>query len=267
MTATPHRSYLFVPGNRPERFDKALASGADVVIVDLEDAVPPDQKVAARATVAAWLSAGKPVALRINAADTEWFADDVALCRSPGVAAVMLAKAERADDLVALAKQCLGVPLIALIESAAGFDQLGAIAAAPGVRRLAFGAIDFQLDLQMQATFSELLFFRSQLMLTSKIAGLQNPIDSPSTAIEDLQEVAADAQAARRIGFGGKLCIHPRQVEHVNRAFSPSAAELAWAERVLAAADASQGAAVALDGKMIDKPVILRAQALLAARR
>ena len=260
----PHRSYLFVPGNRPERFGKALASGADAVIVDLEDAVPPDLKDAARATVAAWLSAARPVVVRINAADTPWFAADMALCRNQGVAAVMLAKSERVVDLAAIGN---GLALIPLIESAIGFDALRAIAAAPNVQRLAFGAIDFQLDLNLRATFDELLFFRSQFVLGSKLANLAAPIDSPSTAIDDLAEVEADAQRARRLGFGAKLCIHPKQVDVVNANFSPSAAEVDWAERVVAAATASQGAAVALDGKMIDKPVILRAQAVLNERR
>ena len=259
-----NRSYLFVPGNRSERFDKALASGADAVIVDLEDAVPPGQKDAARALVSAWLSAAKPVVVRINAADTPWFTDDVALCRSEGVAAVMLAKAERVADLAAIGNS---LPLIPLIESAVGFDNLRAIAAAPNVQRLAFGAIDFQLDLNLRATFDELLFFRSQFVLGSKLAKLAAPIDSPSTAIDDLAEVEADAQRARRLGFGAKLCIHPKQVAVVNTCFSPSAAEVDWAERVIAAAAASQGAAVALDGKMIDKPVILRAEAILRERR
>ncbi|MBC7480694.1 MAG: CoA ester lyase [Rhizobacter sp.] len=258
------RSYLFVPGNRPERFDKALASGADAVIVDLEDAVPPDQKDAARALVGAWLSAARPVVVRINAADTAWFSADVALCRQAGVAAVMLAKSERVEDLAEIGN---GLPLIPLIESAPGFDNLRAIAAAQNVQRLAFGAIDFQLDLNMRANFEELLFFRSQFVLGSKLANLAAPIDSPSTAIDDLAEVEAEAQRARRLGFGAKLCIHPKQVGAVNASFSPSAAELAWAQRVIAIAATSQGAAVALDGKMVDKPVMLRAQAILREQR
>jgi citrate lyase subunit beta/citryl-CoA lyase len=178
------------------------------------------------------------------------------------VAAVMLAKTERAGDLAPLA----GVAVIPLIESAAGFDQLRAIAAEPLVQRLAFGAIDFQLDLGMHAHYEELLFFRSQLVLASRLAGLAPPIDSPSTTIEDTGPVQAEAQAARRLGFGGKLCIHPRQLAVVNAAFSPTAEETAWAQGVLAAAAQSQGAAVALNGQMIDKPVILRAQAILAQR-
>ena len=258
------RSYLFVPGNRPERFDKALASAADTVIVDLEDAVPPDQKDAARRAVSAWLAAARPVVVRINAADTPWHRDDLAVCRQPGVSAVMVAKAERADALAALD---LGVPLLPLIESAAGIDQLRAIAAVPGVQRVAFGAIDFQLDLHMRASFDELVFFRSQIVLASRLAGLAAPIDSPSVAIDDLAEVEREALAARRLGFGAKLCIHPKQADAVNRSFSPTDAELAWARRVLALAESSGGAAVALDGRMIDKPVILRAQATLREAR
>jgi citrate lyase subunit beta/citryl-CoA lyase len=258
------RSYLFVPGNRPERFDKALASAADAVIVDLEDAVPPDQKIAARDLVGAWLSAERPVIVRVNAADTPWHADDLALCRRPGVAAVMVAKAERADALAGLG---LNLPLLPLIESAAGIDQLRAIAAVPGVQRLAFGAIDFQLDLNMRAGFDELIHFRSQIVLASRLAGIASPIDSPSVAIDDEAEVEDDAQRARRLGFGAKLCIHPRQLAAVNRSFSPTATEIAWAQRVLEIAAASGGAAVALDGRMIDKPVILRAQAILAEVR
>ena len=258
------RSYLFVPGNRPERFDKALASAADTVIVDLEDAVPPDQKDAARRAVSAWLAAARPVVVRINAADTPWHRDDLAVCRQPGVSAVMVAKAERADALAALD---LGVPLLPLIESAAGIDQLRAITAVPGVQRVAFGAIDFQLDLHMRASFEELVFFRSQIVLVSRLAGLAAPIDSPSVAIDDLAEVEREALAARRLGFGAKLCIHPKQTNAVNRSFSPTDAELAWARRVLALAESSGGAAVALDGRMIDKPLILRAQATLREAR
>ena len=259
------RSYLFVPGNRPERFDKALASGADAVIVDLEDAVPPDQKDAARRHLSAWLSAARPVVVRINALDTPWYRDDLAVCRQLGVSAVMVAKVERADRLAA--PELDDLPLLPLIESAAGFDQLRAIAAVRGVQRLAFGAIDFQLDMHMRAEFDELIYFRSQLVLASRLAGLAPPIDSPSVAIDDSAEVERDAQRARRLGFGAKVCIHPRQLAAVNCSFSASEAERAWARRVLAIAASSGGAAVALDGQMIDKPVILRAQAILAEAR
>jgi citrate lyase subunit beta/citryl-CoA lyase len=254
------RSYLFVPGNRPERFDKAFASGADSVIVDLEDAVPPDQKVATRETVRAWLSAERSTVLRINGADTLWFADDLALCRLPGVAAVMLAKTERIENVAALRD---GPPIIALIESALAFENLRAIAGAPNVQRLAFGAIDFQLDMGMRATFDDLVYFRSQLALASRLAGLSSPIDSPSTALDDDEEVASEAVRASRLGFGAKLCIHPRQVGVVNRSFTPTDEELDWARRVLAASARSNGAAVSLDGRMVDRPVVERARMLL----
>jgi citrate lyase subunit beta/citryl-CoA lyase len=257
------RSLLFVPGARPERFDKALAAGASAVIVDLEDAVAPADKDAARAALAAWLRPERPVIVRINGADTPWFGDDLALCGRPGVAAVMCPKAERADTLATL--RAAGAPaLLPLVESAAGLAALGALAAAPGVWRLVFGSIDLQLDLGLRdATEDELLPFRLQLVLASRLAGIAAPIDGVSTALGDEQQLRDDVQRARRLGFAGKLCIHPRQVALVNRHLAPSADETAWAQRVLAAAGAAGGAAVAVDGKMVDKPVLLRAEAIL----
>ncbi|MCC7059662.1 MAG: CoA ester lyase [Burkholderiaceae bacterium] len=262
MTRTA-RSLLFVPASRPERFDKALAAGADAVIVDLEDAVAPHEKERARAALAAWLDPARPVLVRINAVDTPWFGEDLALCAHPGVAAVMLPKAEHIDDLARL-RAAGAAQLVPLIESAAGMAALATIAAAPGVQRLAFGSIDIQVDLGMRdALEDELLYFRSQLVLASRLAGLQAPVDGVSTSLDDAERLRVDVLRARRLGFGGKLCIHPRQVEGVNRHFAPSEAEQAWARRVLEAAAAAAGAAVALDGRMIDKPVILRAQAIL----
>jgi citrate lyase subunit beta/citryl-CoA lyase len=257
------RSLLFVPGNRPERFDKALAAGASAVIIDLEDAVAPPDKPAARAAVAAWLRPQHAVVLRINSEDTPWFADDLALCGAHGVAAVMCPKAERADTLAAISAAGARA-LLPLVESAAGLGNLGALAAAPGVQRLAFGSIDLQVDLGMKdATEDELLPFRLQLVLASRLAGIAAPLDGVSTAIDDLPRLQQDVLRARRLGFGGKLCIHPRQVGPINQGMAPSAAELDWARRVLDAAGAAGGAAVAVDGKMVDKPVLLRARALL----
>lgn len=258
------RSYLFVPGNRPERFDKACAAGADAVIVDLEDAVPFADKAAAREAVAAWLSPGKPVLVRINGADTAWFADDLALCRMPGVAGVVLPKAEQAGDIARL-RAAGATAVFPLIESATGIDHLRAIASARGVQRLMFGSIDFQLDLGIPGEREELLFFRSQLVLASRLAGIAAPVDGVSTALDDAERLADDARHARQMGFGAKLCIHPKQVQAVNGCFTPGAHELAWAGRVLEAAALANGAAVALDGKMIDRPVILRAQAIVDA--
>ena len=261
---TLQRSLLFVPGSRPERFDKALAAGADVVIVDLEDAVAPADKVSAREAVRAWLQPEHTVIVRINAADTPWFADDITLCGLPGVAAVMLPKAERAETIASL-MAAGAASVLPLIEGAAGFAALTNIAAAPGVQRLVFGSIDFQLDLGMRnAHEDELLLFRSQIVLASRLAGLALPIDGVSTAIDDADSLHIDVQRARRLGFGGKLCIHPKQVAGVHRGFAPSADELAWAQRVLAASAAAVGAAIAVDGKMVDKPVLLRAERLVA---
>ena len=261
--AALHRSLLFVPGSRPERFDKALAAGASAVIIDLEDAVAPADKDAARAALAAWLRPHHAVIVRINSVDTAWFEHDLALCGQPGVAAVMVPKAERADTLARVTAAGARA-LLPLVESAAGLAALGSLAAAPGVLRLAFGAIDLQVDLGLRdATEDELLPFRLQLVLASRLAGIAAPVDGVSTAIDDEDQLRIDVQRARRLGFAGKLCIHPRQVAPVNRWLAPSEAELAWARQVLAAAAAAGGAAVAVDGKMVDKPVLLRAEALL----
>lgn len=266
MTAPP-RSYLFVPGDRAERFARARASGADAVVVDLEDAVAPASKGAARDAVAAALDAAAPVVLRVNGADTGWFADDARLAAHPGVAAVMLPKAAAADAVAALRSASGGKPVVALVESAAGMANLAALAATPGVARLAFGSIDFQLDLDITDDDLALLAFRSRLVLASRVAGLPAPVDGVTTALDDAARIEAEARRARSLGFGGKLCIHPKQVAIVNDAFSPSPAELGWAQRVVDAAAASGGAAVAVDGRMVDAPVLARARRLLETRR
>lgn len=258
-------SYLFVPADRPERFAKALASGAHAVIVDLEDAVAPGTKNAARDALSQWLrsSAAQPVHVRINAVGTPWFDEDLALCGLPAVAAIVLPKAESAGQLETLAER-VGKPVLPLIESAAGLAAARQIALAPGVQRLVFGSIDFQADLGIEGEDDALLAFRSELVLASRLAQLLAPVDGVTTALDDAQAMAQDTARARRLGFGAKLCIHPRQVAAVNEGFKPSAQELDWAQRVLAAAQASGGAAVAVDGKMVDAPVLLRAQRLLA---
>jgi citrate lyase subunit beta / citryl-CoA lyase len=262
MQASVARSYLFVPGNRPERFDKACAAGAHAVIIDLEDAVPLAEKQAARAAVAGWLSPAQQVLVRINSADSEWFADDLALCALPGVAGIVLPKAERIDDIVRLCAAGAKA-VLPLVETAQGFWHAHALAQTRGVQRLMFGSIDFQLDAGIDGEGEELLYFRSQLVLLSRVAGIQPPVDGVTTAIDDPEQLRADTQRARRLGFGGKLCIHPKQVAAVNLHFSPSEEEVAWARRVLQAAAAANGAAVALDGKMVDLPVIRKAQEII----
>ena len=258
------RSYLFVPADRPERYAKALASGADAVVVDLEDAVAPAAKDGARAALADWVArdagqSARRAIVRINAADTPWFADDLVMVRSARVAAVMLPKAERRDVLESIPHECL----LPLIETAAGVQALREVARAPHVQRLVFGSIDLQADLGIAGDDQELLLFRSQLVLESRLAGIAAPVDGVCTAIDDVAALQAQTLRARRLGFGAKLCIHPRQIDAVNRGFAPSAEELAWARRVIEASDAAGGGAVAVDGKMVDKPVLLRAQALM----
>jgi citrate lyase subunit beta/citryl-CoA lyase len=193
---TPPRSYLFVPGNRPERFAKACASGADAVIIDLEDAVPSAERLAARQNTASWLSAGHPVYIRINGADTEWFREDLAICGGTGVAGVVLPKAERVEDI-----QTIGIPVLPIIETARGFWNVSALAHAPNVRRLLFGSIDFQVDLGIAGEGEELLYFRSQLVLVSRIAGLPSPVDGITTSFDSQDAVRADTRRARRWGL------------------------------------------------------------------
>lgn len=257
------RSYLFVPGDRPERIGKARASGADAVIVDLEDAVAPANKGAARDAVAGALDTAQPVVLRINGADTAWFDDDARLAAHPGVAAVMLPKAAATEPVAALRAASGGKAVLALVESAAGMANVAALAAAAGVARLVFGSIDFQLDLDIADDDLALLAFRSQLVLASRLADLPAPVDGVTTALDDAARIDAEARRARSLGFGAKLCIHPKQLAVVQGVFTPEPERVAWAQRVCAAFAASGGAAVAVDGEMIDVPVVERARAVL----
>ena len=259
------RSYLFVPGNRPDRYAKALAAGADAVIVDLEDAVPPNDKPSGRASLAAWLSPEHPVLIRVNSSESQWFREDLALCKKPGVAGVLLPKAEGAEDIRAIAEHSASAtPILPLIETARGFWNAHALAQGPKVQRFIFGTIDFQLDLGIQGEEEELLYFRSQLVLVSRVAGLEPPVDGVTTSIDDPERIRTDTLRARRLGFGAKLCIHPRQVSPVNGCFEPSAEEESWARRIMEAAEAVHGAVVSVDGKMVDRPVMARAEAVLA---
>ncbi|WP_333993304.1 CoA ester lyase [Burkholderia orbicola] len=259
------RSWLFVPGNRPERVEKARAAGADAVIVDLEDAVPPDGKPAARDAVAARLDAARPVWVRVNAADTAWFADDLAaIAAHPGAAGVMLPKCETRAQIDAVLAHAHGtLELLPIVETAAGIAGLDQVCAAPRVVRVAFGTLDFQVDLGIDGDGEELNAFRSRIVLASRLAGIAPPVDGVSTIIDDPAAIERHARDARRFGFGGKLCIHPKQLDAVHRAYAWTDAEQAWARRVLDAVDASGGAAVALDGRMVDMPVILKARRIL----
>ena len=259
-----HRSYLFVPGNRPERFAKACNSGTDVVIIDLEDAVPPEEKASARHRVAAWRSAEHPVYIRINGADTDWFEEDLLSLDGPGISGVVLPKAGNANEVAFLADRLApGVHILPIVETALGVWNTLPLAKAPRVERIAFGALDLQLDTGIGGDGEELLYARSRVVLASRVANILPPLDGVTTAIDVPEQLAADVARARRLGFGGKLCIHPKQVGLVNDGFLPTATEVEWAQRVLEAVEARGEGAVSLDGKMVDRPVIEKARKIM----
>lgn len=267
MTPRPPVSWLFVPASRPDRFDKAAASGADAAILDLEDAVAPEDKQAARHHARRWLDGGGSAWVRINGADTPWHDDDlgaVAACR--GLCGVVIPKAEEPVALAAVGERLMaGAGLVALVETARGVREAAPIAACAAVDRLAFGSIDFALDIDAEHTPDALFYARGALVVASRAAGLPGPVDSVTVELADGGgAVMADAAYARALGFGGKLCIHPSQVEVVNRAFAVRAEDVDWARRVLAAARDHSGA-FRLDGRMIDRPVLERARRLLAS--
>ena len=264
------RSFLFVPGNRPERFAKALASGADAVTIDLEDAVPLDAKDTARTALRnAWkdFDAAERARLlvRVNPAGTPWHAADLAAVASlTGLGALMLPKAENAQQ-VEQAFRTSSMLVVPLIESAEGVGQMDAIARAAGTLRLGLGHIDLQADLGMRCgpDEAELAPIRLAMVVASRRAGLPAPVDGVTTATQDAEVLAADAQRSRRFGFGAKLCIHPAQVSGVHQALAPTEAECDWARRVLAAEVAAGGGAFSVDGKMVDPPVLLLAHQIL----
>lgn len=276
MTAVREaRSFLFVPGDRPERFAKALASGADAVVIDLEDAVAPGAKALARAALeAAWpgLVGASDAALvvRINAPGAPEFDDDLALCARLAPAAVLVPKAELVGDFLALRPRLPPTTaVLALIETARGLAGARALAMSGIVDRLALGHIDLQADLGLRCgpDEAELVPARFEVVLASRLGDLPPPIDGVTTDFRDAERVHDEAARALRMGYGAKLCIHPAQVAPVHAAFAPSADELTYANRVLAAAQAAAGGAIQLDGRMVDRPVVLLAERTLRRAR
>ncbi len=219
------RTLLFVPGNRPQRFHKAITSGADAVVLDLEDSVPAAGKAAARqAIAAAWgelRAVGVPLVVRINGMGSADGSDDLAWlsCLQPP-AGPMLPKAESAGQLYHVAQALPGLPLLPLVESAAGFAALAQVAAAPGVLRLVVGHIDFMADTGMRCSDDEreLDTLRFGVAVQTRVHGLAAAVDGVTTAIDDEARLQADTRRALNFGFGGKLCIHPRQVPTVHAA-------------------------------------------------
>jgi citrate lyase subunit beta / citryl-CoA lyase len=255
---------LFVPGNRPERFEKAAGCGADAVIIDLEDAVAAEAKSAARSSLRADFTS-LPILVRINGFGTAWHADDLIAASRLPFAAIVIPKSELVPQLLAIASS-IDVPLpplLALIETGRGLADARQIAALPGVSRLAFGSVDFCADIGCAHTPEALLSARSELVLASRLANKPAPLDGITTALEDLVRVSDDSAHARSLGFGGKLCIHPKQVQPVLASFRPGASEIAWAHRVLASGDG----VTTIDGMMVDEPVRARARSILQRAR
>jgi citrate lyase subunit beta/citryl-CoA lyase len=273
MKARTPRTYLFVPGNRPERFAKALASAADAVVFDLEDAVVADDKLQAREDVCTQLASMRPdermrIVVRINDLASDWYAMDLCALLQTGATQIMLPKAESSQQIATVLSKLPDASVLALIESARGVAAVDGIAAAEGVSRLVFGTLDLALDLDLVteddsgAGAEGLAYAAGRIAVASRVAGLAAPVAGVTPQIDDEARLLADLAQARRFGFGAKLCIHPKQLDPIHRALQPSAASIDWATRVLSAEAASPGAAK-LDGRMVDRPVVLQAERIL----
>lgn len=257
------RTLLFVPGARADRFGAALGSAADLVVADLEASVHPDLKNRARRDVASWISrpdAAARTIVRINPVDSAWFEADCSVIAqdTAGVMVPMVTGRQTIEE--ALARLPIQVPVVALVETAAGILQAPAIAEAPGVVRLAFGNMDFATDTRSAGRDSQ-IFPSAMLVLASRSAGLPPPIAGVTAAHRDLVRLEDDARWERAQGFGAKLCIHPDQLAAVAGVFTPSEQEQEWARRVLVASQSTHVTVV--DGQMVDRPVIERARSIL----
>lgn len=256
---------LFVPGDRPDRFQKAADSGADAIIIDLEDAVAEADKPSARHSLVSHGVTNAPVIVRMNALETPHAEADIEAISNARLDAVMVAKAADAGALTDLGQRLDGDrPLIALIETVDGLASARAIAAAPGVVQLAFGSADFSVELGCADDWEPLVAARSELVLASALARIAPPLDGVTIAIDDPKTVEADAARAKRHGFGGKLLIHPKQITPARAGFRPSEDEVAWAKKIVRSVGGAETGAVASGGDMVDKPVLARAQRILA---
>lgn len=277
------RSVLFTPGNHPRRVARVFDCGADVAVLDLEDAVAVAEKVAARTFVVQALAQPRRCAgyVRINSFDTEWCYADLTAIVGPGIDGVVLPKTETADQLrtvdwvIAQLERERGLPvggidLMPIIETARGVMALETIlAASPRVRRVAFGGGDYTLDLDLQWSEDEgeLAFARGRLVHCSRVAGLEPPVDTVLLQIRDTERFSRSARLARRMGFQGKLCIHPDQVAPANGAFTPTPEEVAQARAVIEAfAQAERGglASIQVGGLFIDYAIVFKAERVVA---
>jgi len=278
------RCLLFVPGIDRKKIDKAFTLGADAVILDLEDAVAPGEKDRARQVVSeVTRSHALPTTfIRVNGVETQHVLNDLLAVVRPGLAGIMLAKAETAEDirkvdwLVGLLEEERGMArgsleLVPFVESARGIESAGALAAAcPRVKRLAFGGNDYTAD--TWTTYSEngaeLFYARAKLGNASRAAGIEPPLDTVCPFIKDTGALREDALRARKMGFQGKMVIHPAQIGPVKEVFSPTPEEVAEAEKIIAAFEKAQAAGagvIQLDGKMVEAPIVARARQILAA--
>jgi citrate lyase subunit beta/citryl-CoA lyase len=257
---------LFVPASRPDRFEKAAHSGADAIIIDLEDAVAPNSKDAARENLRLAKSLQAPVFVRCNGEGTPWHNEDLSAIAELGLKRICAPKVESAHFINVLARRLGdGVQVLAQIETARGVEQAGVIAAHSLVSQLAFGPADFFLDLSVAPSDGLTQHVLCRLAIASRAAGKAPPLDGPSFAVNDRGALELECAQALACGAGGKLCIHPSQTAVVLEQFTPSAAAFAWAERVVAAD--LDGAAQMVEGQMIDAPVVARARAILQRRR
>jgi citrate lyase subunit beta/citryl-CoA lyase len=276
------RSLLFAPGNHARRVEKALSLEADAVILDLEDAVAIAEKPAARAAVAAALARPRQGRLyvRVNAIDTEFCHDDLLSVVQPRLDGIILPKVESSAALATIdwlliqlererSLQAGMIDLIPIIETARGLQRIDTILAAETrVRRVAFGAGDFTLDMNMawSREETEIAHARAVIATASRASGIDAPLDTVWVDLTDAQGLEASTRTALAYGFQGKMCIHPDQIAVVNTVFTPSAADITFADRVVAAfteAEASGSASIQLDGKFIDYPIVYRAQRVL----
>jgi citrate lyase subunit beta/citryl-CoA lyase len=234
------RSWLLVNGANADRFEAAARSRADIVVLDIEDAVAPKDKPAARDNVLGWLGAGNTDWVRINGFGTPWWVDDLARLAGTSVGGVMLAMVESVDHVTETAKRLPDVPIVALVETARGLERITEIAAAKGTFRLAFGIGDFRRDTGFGEDTVTLAYARSRFTIAAKAANLPSAIDGPTIGSNALKLTEATAVSVE-FGMTGKICLTPDQCSVVNEGLSPSQDEIAWAKEFFAEFESDGG--------------------------
>ncbi|MBF2719643.1 CoA ester lyase [Psychrobacter sp. NG254] len=268
-TISQNKTWLFVPATRIDRVAKAFDSGADAVIVDLEDAVAPEDKASGREVLQQYHDSKdyQPIWLRINKAGSEEFFKDIVLCQKmPNLAGVLLAKAEQVADIESV-HQLINLPVIALIESAIGLYQIDSMAKAVGLAAFSYGFLDLCNDLRVQVgtPAADIVAnqIRYQLMLISKVHELAAPIDTVYPDFNDKAGLSTRVNLWSQMGMSGMLCIHPKQVAVVQQTLQPTDEALSFAQRVVEEYERSGQAVFKVNGQMVDAPVIERSRQLL----